>query len=279
MTGNLSYEVFIADPIPQNVADLVPNGDKREFSPLSITLISGDRDAVLVDPPMTIAQTAAVGDWIESTGKNLTYVFATHGHGDHWFGAAELAERFGAEVVATAGTIEQMHRNLAIRELFWDALFPGQIPATDVVATEAADSTIDLEGHPLTVIEVGHTDTDATSVLHVPDLDLVVAGDVIYNGVHQFLREAQGDGINAWLRAIDTVESLRPRLIVAGHKNKALDDDAERTIRETREYLTSAATLLAEQTTALDFFNAMLERFPTRLNPGALWGGATALYA
>ncbi|EGD44081.1 MBL fold metallo-hydrolase [Nocardioides sp. WG-D5] len=278
MPGNLTYEVFIADPIPQNVTDLVPNGDKREFSPLSITLISGDRDAVLVDPPMTIAQTAAVGDWVESTGKNLTYIFATHGHGDHWFGSAELAERFGAEVVATAGTIEQMHGNLAIREFFWDALFPGQIPATDVVATKVVDNTIDLEGHPLTVIEVGHTDTDETSVLHVPDLDLVVAGDVIYNGVHQFLREAQGDGINAWLRAIDTVESLHPRLIVAGHKNKALDDDAERTIRETRDYLTSAATLLTEQTTALDFFNAMLERYPARLNPGALWGGATALY-
>ncbi|OIJ26385.1 MBL fold metallo-hydrolase [Nocardioides luteus] len=278
MSGNLSYEVFIADPIPQNVTDLVPNGDKREFSPLSITLISGDRDAVLVDPPMTIAQTATVGDWIESTGKNLTHIFATHGHGDHWFGSAELAERFGAEVVATAGTIEQMHRNLAMREFFWDALFPGQIPATDVVAAEVTGNTIDLEGHSLTVIEVGHTDTDETSVLHVPDLDLVVAGDVIYNGVHQFLREAQGDGINAWLRAIDTVESLHPRVIVAGHKNKALDDDAERTMRETRDYLRSAATLLTEQATALDFFNAMLECFPARLNPGALWGGATALY-
>jgi len=279
MTGKLSYEVFIADPIPQSVTDLVPNGDKREFSPLSITLISGDRDAVLVDPPMTIAQTAEVGDWVESTGKNLTHIFVTHGHGDHWFGSAELAERFGAEVVATAGTIEQMHGNLAIREFFWDALFPGQIPATEVVANPPADNTIGLEGHVLHVIEVGHTDTDETSVLHVPSLSLVIAGDVIYNGVHQFLREAQGDGINAWLRALDTVASLQPALVVAGHKNKTLDDDAERTIRETREYLVAAAQLLAEETTALDFFHAMLDRFPTRLNPGALWGGATALYA
>ncbi len=278
MSDKLSYDVFIADPVPQDVTDLVPNGDKRMFSPLSITLVSGDRDAVLVDPPMTIAQTAAVGDWVESTGKNLTHIFVTHGHGDHWFGSAELAERFGAEVVATAGTIEQMHRNLAIREFFWDALFPGQIPATDVVATEVVGGTIGLEGHLLTVVDVGHTDTDDTSVLHVPDLDLVVAGDVIYNGVHQFLRDAQGDGIGAWLDAIDTVESLRPRLVVAGHKDKGLDDDAERTVRETREYLLAARTLLAEETTALGFFNAMLDRFPTRLNPGALWGGATALY-
>jgi glyoxylase-like metal-dependent hydrolase (beta-lactamase superfamily II) len=279
MQTNLSYDVFVADPIPQNVTELVPNGDKREFSPLSITLICGERDAVLVDPPLTSAQTAAVGDWVEATGKSLTHIFATHGHGDHWFGGAELAHRFGAEVVATTGTIRQMHKNVAIRETFWDALFPGQIPATHVVAKAVPNNQINLEGHPLTIVEVGHSDTDDTSVLHVPDLGLVVAGDVIYNGVHQYLREAHGDGLNAWHRAIDTVEALNPRHIVAGHKNKTLDDDATRTIRQTREYLDAAAELLKAHDNALDFFNAMLDRFPDRLNPGALWAGAATLYA
>jgi len=278
MTSTLTYDVYVADPIPQHGTALVPNGDRREFSPLSITLISGEHDAVLVDPPMTIAQTAAVVDWIAASGKNLTHIFVTHGHGDHWFGASELAARFGAEVVATPGTIAQMHKNLAIREVFWDALFPGQIPVTDVIAEPVVDGRLDLEGHALNVVEVGHSDTDETSVLHVPSIDLVVAGDVIYNGVHQFLREAQGDGIAAWHRAIDAVESLHPSRIVTGHKNKALDDDAGRTIRETRDYLVAAAELLKIHDNALDFFTAMLDRFPDRLNPGALWGGAVALY-
>lgn len=278
MSSTLSYDVFVADPIPQAVTDLVPNGDRREFSPLSITLISGDRDAVLVDPPMTINQTKDVGDWVEASGKNLTHIFVTHGHGDHWFGAATLAERFEAKVVATTGTIQQMKNNVAMREFFWDALFPGQIPDTEVTATVAEGDRIELEGHELRIVEVGHSDTDDTSVLHVPSIGLVVAGDVIYNGVHQFLREAQGDGINAWQRAIDTVEGLRPRFIVAGHKNKAFNDDAGRAIDETRAYLTASVETLAEQTNALDFFNAMLERFPDRMNAGALWGGAVALY-
>jgi glyoxylase-like metal-dependent hydrolase (beta-lactamase superfamily II) len=128
------------------------------------------------------------------------------------------------------------------------------------------------------VVEVGHSDTDDTSVLHVPSLDLVVAGDVIYNGVHQFLREAAGGGLEAWLGAVDAVEALAPRLIVAGHKDRSRDDDAARTIHETRAYLLAAAELLREESTALGFFHAMLGRFPDRLNPGALWGGATALY-
>jgi glyoxylase-like metal-dependent hydrolase (beta-lactamase superfamily II) len=279
MPEPLSYEVFVAEPIPQNVAELLPNGERRMFSPLSITLISGPRDAVLVDPPLTVDQTTAVGDWVESTGKRLTHIFATHGHGDHWFGAHDLSERFGAQVVAAAGTIEQMKRNVDIRPAFWDALFPGQLPDTPITAVVPPNNRFELEGHELRIIEVGHSDTDGTSVLHVPTLDLVVAGDVIYNGVHQYLREAQGDGITEWLRAIDTVEALHPRFIVAGHKNKDLDDDAARTVAQTREYLNAAAELLTKHDTAMGFFDAMLERFPDRLNAGALWAGATALYA
>lgn len=166
----LAYDVFVADPIAQNVTDLVPNGDRRMFSPLSITLVHGERDAVLVDPPLTSEQAEAVGDWVESTGKNLTHIFATHGHGDHWFTAGILAERFGAEVVASEGTIKEMHRNVSIRPQFWDRLFPGQIPDAPVTAVTVPDNRFSLEGHELVIVEVGHSDTDETSVLHVPDL-------------------------------------------------------------------------------------------------------------
>jgi len=274
----VSYETLIADPIPLEVTEPVPNGDRRMFSPLSITLVYGETDAVLVDPPLTRAQAEDVSSWIEASGKNLTHIFATHGHGDHWFTAGLLAERFGAQVVATAGTIEQMRRNVAIREVFWDKFLPGQIPDTAVTATTPEGHRLELEGHELIIIDVGHSDTDETSVLHVPDLYLVIAGDVIYNGVHQFLVESKDGGINAWRKAIDTVESLHPDLVVAGHKNKDLDDDANRTISQTREYLDAVDELLAKNTTPLDFFNAMTDRFPARLNPGALWSGAVALY-
>jgi hypothetical protein len=74
-------------------------------------------------------QAAAVGDWIKASGKNVTHIVATHGHGDHWFTAGILADRFDARVVASPGTIEQMHNNVAGREAVWDKGYPGQIPA------------------------------------------------------------------------------------------------------------------------------------------------------
>jgi glyoxylase-like metal-dependent hydrolase (beta-lactamase superfamily II) len=278
MSTELGYAIFIAEPIRQNATDMLPNGDRPMWSPLSTTLIHGHNDAVLVDPPFTSDQAHAVGDWVQASNKNLTHIFATHGHGDHWFTAGMLAERFGAQIIATPGTIAQMHRNVAMREAVWDKLFPGQIPETTVTAVPTENNRIELEGRPLDVVEVGHTDTDAASVLHVPDLDLVVAGDAVYNGVHLYLAESAGGGRAKWRSAIDIVETLNPRWIVAGHKNKDLDDTATRAISQTREYLDSADELLSQHTTALDFFNAMLERYPDRLNPGALWIGATALY-
>lgn len=280
MPANLTYDVLVSPPVPQSVTELVPNGDRRTFSPLSTTLVTGARDAVLVDPPLTTAQTKAVGEWVAASGKHLTHIVVTHGHGDHWFGGPELADRFGAQILATAGTIEQMRVNVSVRPAFWDALFPGQIATdTPVTAVVPEGNRFELEGAELRIVEVGHSDTDDTSVLHVPAIDLVVAGDVVYNGVHQFLREAMGDGIAQWRTAIGIVEALEPRFVVAGHKDERLDDDAVRTIAETRAYLDAAESLLEQHGSALAFFTAMLERFPDRLNPGALWGGAVALYA
>lgn len=77
---------------------------------------------------------------------------------------------------------------------------------------------------------------------------------------------------------MEIVESLKPRLIVSGHKNPMLDDSAYRVIPETREYLATAEELLTKSGTAETFFNAMMERYPDRLNPTALWMGASALY-
>jgi glyoxylase-like metal-dependent hydrolase (beta-lactamase superfamily II) len=273
---DLAYDVFINDPPPQD--GLLPNGEPKLFSPQASTLIYGSADAVLTDPAMTTDQARALGDWVASKGRNVTDIFITHGHGDHWFAAGLLAERFGARVVASAGTIAQMHASVARRPLLWDKVYAG-IPPTPVTAVTVPDNRFTLEGHDLVIVEVGSTDSDDTTVLHVPDLELVVAGDVIYNGVHMYLaqRVVVGD-FGPWRDAIDKVEALKARHIVAGHQNKQLDDDAERTIAETRQYLDDADDLLRTENTAVDFFNAKIERYPNHLGRTVLWAGARTLY-
>jgi glyoxylase-like metal-dependent hydrolase (beta-lactamase superfamily II) len=171
-----------------------------------------------------------------------------------------------------------MHANVATRPVLWDKIYQG-IPPAPITAVTVPDNRFTLEEHGLVIVEVGDTDSSDSTVLHVPDLDLVVAGDVIYNGVHMYLAQvAIVGGFKPWRAAIDKVEALRPRQLVAGHQNKALDDDAGRTIAETRQYLADAEELLATENTATDFFNAKIERYPNHLGRTVLWIGARVLY-
>lgn len=85
-------------------------------------------------------------------------------------------------------------------------------------------------------------------------------------------------GLAPWRRAIDKVEALRPQRIVAGHQNHRLDDAAERLIADTRRYLDDAEATLQTAPTAVDFFHAMVARYPSHLARTVLWAGASALY-
>ncbi len=274
--GGLTYDVFVNDPPPQD--GVLPNGEPKRFSPMASTLISGAHDAVLTDPGMTTDQARVLGDRVAAKGRNVTDIFVTHGHGDHWFAAGLLAERFGARVVASAGTIAQMQGNAATRPLLWDKVYT-DIPPSPVTAVTVPDNRFTLEGHELVIVEVGHTDSPDTTVLHVPDLELVVAGDAIYNGVHMYIGQSVAvGGFRPWRAAIDTVEALRPRHIVAGHQDKRRDDDAGRLIAETRGYLDDADELLRTAPTAVDYFDAKIERYRDHLGRTVLWAGARAIY-
>ena len=274
----LSYDVFVSDGPTWAGDERMPDGTPGVWSPLSSTLISGAQDAILVDPPFTRAQIQRVGDWVEGSGKRLAYIYATHGHGDHWFGTGELARRFpGVTVYATEGTIEVMRqRGGSSREQLFDKIFPGQIPASPVLAEPIPAPGFLLEGNEVVAVETGHSDTDQTTVLHVPSIGLVVAGDVAYNGVHQYLAEGGGDGLHEWLRAVDRIAELGPRAVVAGHKNKNRPDDPA-ILDETRQYLQDVIRLLDDKPAAREFYDQLTALYPDRLNPGVVWLGARAL--
>jgi glyoxylase-like metal-dependent hydrolase (beta-lactamase superfamily II) len=160
-TDTLTYEVFINEPL--HGTGLLPNGEHKGGSPVASTLIYGSEDAVLTDPGFLADEAQALADWIADKNRNLTDVFVTHGHGDHWFAAGILADRLGARIVAAPGSLEQMHVNVAARPLLWDKLYGGRIPPSPVSAITVPGDRLTLEGHDLVIVEVGHSDTDDTS--------------------------------------------------------------------------------------------------------------------
>jgi glyoxylase-like metal-dependent hydrolase (beta-lactamase superfamily II) len=117
-----------------------------------------------------------------------------------------------------------------------ESAFSGQISDRLVIAEELTENVIDLEGHDLAVAPLGHTDIDNTTYLYVPSIGLVVAGDAAYNGVHLYLAESNPHTRREWIAALDTIEGLKPRAVIAGHK-RAESDDSPKIIEETRQYI------------------------------------------
>jgi glyoxylase-like metal-dependent hydrolase (beta-lactamase superfamily II) len=276
----LSWDVLVTPGIPIATSDLPPGKKQAMFQAIASTLIYGKQDAVLVDAYMTVKQADALVDWVATKGKNLTTIYITHGHGDHWFGVGALLNRFpNAIAVATPDAVKVMrqHASPEILERVWKAGFPGQIPDRLVIAEELKGNVIDLEGHDLVAVELGHTDTDYTTCLNVPSISLVVAGDAVYNDVHLYLVESNAKSRREWISALDKIESLNPRAVIAAHKRPGNDDDP-RTIEETRQYIRDFDRIAEMSTTAQELYDKMLELYPNRVNPGwALWSSARAV--
>ena len=279
MTNRLQWEVFVSGQISVVTDDFPPGATEMKWSPISSTLISGKRDAVLVDTAITIDQNQKLVEWIAASGKNLTTIYATHGHGDHFFGVNTIQKRFPkARLVATREVIAVMQKQASapVVNAYWKTRFPGQIDSTLGVADELEGGVIELEGEQLVSVPLGHTDTESTTCLHAPSIGLAVCGDAVYNDVHLHLGESNAEGQKEWIAALDKVESLNPVAVIAGHKRPGASDTPS-SIEETRKYIRDFGRIAANTETASELYEQMLAIHPDRVNPAVLWYSARAV--
>ena len=244
----------------------------------SVTLIHGRRDAVLVDTFMSAQHSRELVDWVAGSGKNLVTIYVTHAHGDHYLGLKLLLDRFpNAKAIATAPVVAAIQDQIKPEfvKSFWEPRFPGQLPS-QFAAPEALDAdTFLLESEAVKVVELGHTDASHSTALYLPSIGLVVSGDCVYNDTHPYLAECDEKARNEWLQALDRIESLHPKAVVAGHG--VLDPDSSpRHIEETRRYIRDFNACLAMTSTPLELYQRMLSLYPDRVNPGSLWAAAKA---
>ncbi|MGA3012263.1 MAG: MBL fold metallo-hydrolase [Terracidiphilus sp.] len=275
--GNLKWDVLTSKR-PGLSRDLPPGKEDLLWVSNSATLIYGERDAVLVDTFLTIDQSRILLNWVIASGKNLTAIYLTHGHGDHVFGVGSILEHFpNAKAVATPEVVAAIRAQVSPSWLddFWRKLFPGQIPEHLPVADPLPGNELELEGYKLVAVNTGRTDTAQSTCLHVPSIGLLVGGDAVYNGIHPYLAETTAESRREWIATLDQLESLNPRAVIAGHKIPENKDEPH-IIAETRQYLRDFNRLDKATTAVRELYDAMLELYPDRVNPGSLWGGAKA---
>ncbi len=275
----LGIHVHVAPmrPVPDPAAQEA--GIRPMWSPCSSTLIAGETEALLVDTLITFDQVDALADWVKGFGKRLVGVLLTHGHSDHWIGLSRLREHFpGLRGLATKDVLARAQFEAANLGAYWQGVFAGQIP-TDPVLPELFDAdSINLDGHPLRVIDIGQGDVENSTIVHAPSIDAVVAGDVCYNQVHMMTAYTDAAAREAWIANLDAIAAMKPSIVVSGHKRVDAPDYPD-TIEQSKQYLRDFSRVASERDTVDGIVAEMLRLHGDRDNPYTLWLSARRVVA
>ncbi|KAJ5392669.1 hypothetical protein N7509_008159 [Penicillium cosmopolitanum] len=271
MSDSLQVDVYVAPVIPAVTGHQDPA--KTMWSPICCTLIQGPTSAVLVDTPTTTELAKGLAEWVKRTacGKKLRYIYTTHAHGDHFFGNPVIVEEFpGVECVATSFVVNGIKNDQLSEERLarWNRLFPNkQISENQIVPNALPpNGEFSIDGYSLFGVDVAHSDTQFSSFLHVPSLELVVAGDIVYGECFQHLGEANTtDKRKKWLDALDQIASLKPSIVVPGHKRSS-QSDGPYLIDATRQYILAFERYLEKFEDADKVEEAMKFLYPNRWN-------------
>src|SRR5574337_33551 len=263
VSNRLGVNVFTGPGKPMVGERPKPFGEPLGFDPITSTLIFGEHDAVLVDALTTVAEAEALADWVALHHRNLRTIYITHGHFDHFYGLSVLLHRFpSARAIATPKSVDAMQPFLTPpMDQFIHRCWPGQL-ATKLVTPEPYEGdTFTLECHELHIIEQGRTDGPDTTSLHVPSIDLVVSGDVVYNQCHMYVGDTTPESRQNWIAALDRLAALNPAIVVAGHKKPGAPDSPS-AIEETKRYLRDFDRLQQSTTSDRELFDQMTKLYP-----------------
>lgn len=240
----------------------VYNPGATAIFPVSSVLVSGDKDAILIDAQFGKAQAQQVVDKIRGSGKHLTTIYISHGDPDYYFGLETLTQAFpDAKVVASAPTVEHINQTKDAKLAFWGPQMGADVPHTLIVPEVLKGNTLELEGHELDVMGLNGRQPER-SFVWIPSLKAVVGGVVVADNLHVWMADTQTpQSHKQWLATLKRIDSLQPAIVVPGHY-LGKNDRSLNSVHFTRDYIKAfdEQTLKAKNAEAL--IAAMKQRYP-----------------
>ena len=278
MTSSLSINVFNSGYKPVPGAPRWDGKTPTTWPASTSTLISGNREALLVDALLTVAEGERLAEWVTRSGKQPAAILVTHGHADHFFGAGPVLDAVaGAELIASdPQVVDEAQAQTSPEQMqTWTAWFPGQVSLSPVVPTLVESPEFDIDGHPVMFRTVGGADGALGTIVHVPEEDTICAGDAVYNNIHMWLWNSTQASRRLWLESLNQIAALQPATIITGHKDPdAPDDDADRVLGQSRRYIEIFDQAVAENGTPDEVVDAMLVWYPDYGNLSTLLASA-----
>lgn len=225
-------------------------------------LITGEKDAVLIDAQFTLSDAHRVVVSILESGKNLTTIYITHPHPDHYFGIDVIRQAFpNTKIVASKATVEEIKKSWEASLAQWKPAYGDNLTANVTIPDVLEGSSIMVEGDTLQIFSGIQGDDAFNSYLWIPSIKTVVTGDIVYNGVYPWTLETTPGQRKSWIAAIDKIAALNPVTIIGGHKNPALKDDISGLVF-TKKYLAYYDSVLPSSKSSEGFQSEIKAKFP-----------------
>jgi glyoxylase-like metal-dependent hydrolase (beta-lactamase superfamily II) len=232
----------------------------------NITLIKGEKGAVLVDAPFTRADAHRIVAAILESGKTLETLIVTHDHPDHFFSAEVIVDAFPAvKVVAAPQVVEDIWKSIPLKLKRWGAMLGPNGPRHPTAPTALDKSYVELEGHRIEIIGPMQGDHVHSTAVWVPDAKALIAGDLLFNEMHLWFGETTRDARLAWARSVDRLAALGATTVVAGHKKPGLPDDVSALVY-TKKYLETFERAVARSKGSSELAASIRSAFPETID-------------
>jgi len=228
---------FCAGAAAQSKLQLMTFTASPEGFSVNSTLVYGDKDAILIDAQFTQGDAQRLVKQIAASKKNLTIVYVTHAHPDHYFGADVIKRAFPeAKIVALPATIKGIRATAEAKVKQWKPIYGGNLTANPIIPEPLQGTTLTLEGETLRIVGGVQGDDSLNSYVWIPSLKALITGDVAFHGIYPWTADTTPAERKRWIKTLDQISARNPTIVVAGHKRLELKDDPS-SLRSTREYL------------------------------------------
>ena len=238
------------------------NPGEAAIFPVASVIVSGARDAVLIDAQFSRGEALKLVERIRAGGRRLTTVYVSHSDPDFYFGLDVIHAAFPeAKIVATPQTIAGIEKKKDAKVAFWGPILKDNAPRSIIVPRPLAGDTIQLEGRALK-IEGLKGATPERSYVWIPSIRTVAGGVVVFNQLHVWTADTRTpESRRRWLSTLKGIEALKPRTVVPGHfaPGAALTPDS---IAFTSDYLIRFEAETAKAADSAALIARMKELYP-----------------
>ncbi len=226
------------------------------------TLISGEKDMIVIDPQFSLSEAHKLAAEILESKKNLTTIYITHPHPDHLFGLAVLKQAFPqAKILALPATVAAAKTGWPGRQRFWLPTYGNNIPGPEpVLPEELTVPYLTLEGEQFPVTgPVPGSDGAGNSFVFVPSLKAVITGDIVFD--HVYFGVPRDKAREDWAKTIEQIEALKPAIIVPGHEGPGATRNAA-SIAFMKKYIADWDANVKKSKDAAEMKKNVLKQYP-----------------